>query len=53
MMEEYTEVEEETVQETQSGEMQVEERAENIDELGSLEEESGKIKRGAEEVKAE
>ena len=48
MMEAYTKVEEETVQETQSREMQAGERAEERGELGPQEEESRKRKRGAE-----
>ena len=48
MMEAYAKVEEETVQETQSREMQAEERAEERGELGPQEEESRKRKRGAE-----
>ena len=43
MMEAYIEVEEEIVQETQSGEMQAEARAEDIRELGLIE--GGRIKK--------
>ena len=46
MMEAYTKVEEETVQETQSREMQEEERAEAREELEPLVGESGKKKEG-------
>ena len=53
LMEAYTEVEEETIQETQSGEMQAEERAEDRGEPEPLEDESRKRKRGAEEAEAE
>ena len=52
MMEAYTEVEEETVQETQSREMQAEERTEDGGELEPLEGESRKRKRGAEKVRS-
>ena len=48
MMEAYTKVEEETVQETQSGEMQAKERAKDREEIGPRDEESRKMKRGAE-----
>ena len=50
MMEAYTEVEEETVQKTQLGEVQEEERAEARGEPELLDEESRKRKRGAEEA---
>ena len=50
MIQAYTEVEEEIVQETQSREMQEEERAEARGEPEQLEEESRKRKRGAEEA---
>ena len=50
MMEAYTKVEGEVVQENQSREMQEEERAEAIVEPKQLEEESRKRKRGAEEA---
>ena len=53
MMEAYTEVEEEIVQETQSGEMQEEERDAARGEPEQLEEESRKRKRGAEESEVE
>ena len=53
MMEAYTKVEEETVQETQSGEMQEEERAEAREEPEPLVEGPRKRKRGAEEVEVE
>ena len=53
MMEAYTEVEGEVVQENQSREMQEEERAEARVEPEQLEEESRKMKRGAEEAETE
>ena len=52
MMDAYTEVEEETVQETQSREMQAEERTEDKGEPGQLGEESRKMKRGVEKVRS-
>ena len=48
VVEAYTEVEEEIVQETQSGEMQADERAEDRGECEPLDGESRKRKRGAE-----
>ena len=48
MMEAYTKVEEETIQETQSGEVQEDERVEARGELEPLDEESRKMKREAE-----
>ena len=53
MMEAYTEVKEDSVQETQSREMQAEERVEDRGELGSIEEESRKRKMRAKETKTE
>ena len=53
MMEAYIEVEEESVQETQSGEMQEEERDEARGELETLVGELRKMKRVTEEAKAE
>ena len=53
MTEAYTEVEEETVQETQLREVQEEERAKARGEPEPLNEESRKRKRGAEEAKVE
>ena len=50
MIQAYTEVEEGIVQETQSREMQEEERAEARGQPEQLEEESRKRKRGAEEA---
>ena len=52
MMVAYTEVEEETVQKTQSREMQAEERTADRGESGQLGEESRKKKRGAEKVRS-
>ena len=52
MMDAYIEVEEETIQETQSREMQAEERIEDRGELRQLGEESRKMKRGAEKVRS-
>ena len=52
MMVAYTKVEEETVQKTQSREMQAEERTEDRGEPGQLGEESRKRKRGAEKVRS-
>ena len=51
-VEAYTEVEEEIVQETQSGEMQADERAEDRGEFELLDKESRKKKRGAEKVRS-
>ena len=51
MMEEYTEVKEETVQETDSMEMQEEERAKERGELEPLDEESRKRKRELKKLK--
>ena len=53
MMEAYTKVEEGTVQETQSREMQAEARVEDRGESGPTEEESRKMKRRTEETKIE
>ena len=53
MMEAYTEVEEGTVQETQSGEKKAKERAEYKGELKRLEEESRKMKKVTKESEAE
>ena len=53
MMEAYTKVEEETVQEIQSWEMQARERAEDRGEPKLLEEESRKRKKGTKEAEAE
>ena len=53
IMEEYTEREEETVQETQAEKGQAEDRSEVRAESGQPVEESRKMKIGAEEVKAE
>ena len=53
MMEAYTKVEEGTVQETQSREMQAEERVEDRGEPRPIEEESRKMKRRAEEIETE
>ena len=52
MLEAYIEVEEETVQETQSRKMQAEERTEDRGEPGQLGQESRKRKRGAEKVRS-
>ena len=52
MMEAYTKVEEEIVQETQSGRVQEEERTEARGEPQTLDEESRKKKRGVEEAEA-
>ena len=52
MMDACTEVEEETVQETKSREMQVEERTEDRGELRQLGQESRKRKRAAEKVRS-
>ena len=52
MLEAYIEVEEETVQETQSREMQAKERTEDRGEPGQLGQESRKRKRGAENVRS-
>ena len=53
IMEAYTKVEEGIVQETQLGEMQVEERDEDRGEPGPIEEESRKRKRRTEETEIE
>ena len=52
VVEAYTKIEEETVQETQSGEMQSEERAEDRGEFKPLDRESRKRKRGAKKVRS-
>ena len=51
VVEAYTEVEEKTVQETQSGEIQAKERVEDRGEFEPLDGESRKMKRGAKKVR--